>query len=357
MRIATYNASLSRKGPGLLLLDILERDAQVLRVAAIIRAVRPDVLLLNEFDWDHEGRALDAFRALLREPGRGGAPGIDYAHAYAPAQNTGVQSGLDLDGDGRRGGPGDAWGFGHFRGQYAMALLSRLPLAGAAVDLSALRWAELPFADMPRWPDGRPFPSAEAAAAMRLSSKGHWAVPLRRADGSILWVVAAHPTPPVFDGPEDRNGKRNADEIRLLVAMVEGRAPGTEALANAPLVVLGDLNADPVDGDGDHAAIGALLTHPRLQDPHPRSEGALAAARAQGGANLRHRGDPALDTADWRDKPGPGNLRVDYVLPSRELTTRGAGVFWPAPGDPDARLLGSGRRRTSDHHLVWIDIE
>ena len=35
---------------------------------------------------------------------------------------------MDLDRDGKTDGPGDAFGFGKFPGQYAMALLSRHPL-------------------------------------------------------------------------------------------------------------------------------------------------------------------------------------------------------------------------------------
>ena len=79
--------------------------------------------------------------------------------------------------------------------------------------------------------------------------------------------------------------------------------------------------------------------------------------KRQGGANADHTGDPALDTADWRDEPGPGNLRVDYVLPSRDLIVTGSGVFWPAPDDPAFRLIGSGKPASSDHRLVWIDID
>ena len=356
MRLATYNAALTRKGPGLLLKDIVERDRQVVAVARIIKTVRPDVLLLNEFDHDFENRALAEFMALLREDD-GALKGIDYPYSFAPPQNVGLRSGLDLDGDGELNGGGDAFGFGTFRGQYAMALLSRLPIGAGAVDLATLRWADFPGAKMPRNPDGTPFPTAQAAEVMRLSSKGHWAVPVQRRGGQRLWIVAAHPTPPVFDGPEDRNGLRNADEIRLLAAMIEGTAPGTAGLVDEPVVVMGDLNADPNDGDGVRDAIAGLLTHPRLQDPLPGSAGAVEAAEQQGGANELHRGDPALDTTDWRDNRGPGNLRVDYVLPSKELRVTGSGVFWPAQDHPDAGLLGSGRRRTSDHFLVWVDIE
>ena len=74
------------------------------------------------------------------------------------------------------------------------------------------------------------------------------------------------------------------------------------------------------------------------------------AAGADGRANATHRGDPRQDTADFSDGV-VGNLRVDYALPSANLTLRDSGVFWPAPGAPSAELAG-----VSDHHLVWVDV-
>ncbi len=90
-------------------------------------------------------------------------------------------------------------------------------------------------------------------------------------------------------------------------------------------MILGDQNADPLDGDSVDAAIDQLLEHPRITDPLPTSAGAVEASALQGGANLTHEGDPKYDTADFNDNPAPGNLRADYVLPSRDLrvTRRG----------------------------------
>src|SRR5690606_40511743 len=66
----------------------------------------------------------------------------------------------------------------------------------------------------------------------------------------------------------------------------------------APVVVIGSLNADPADGDGLRVAVQRLLAHDRLQDPQPASAGGPAAAVRQGGVNDHHLGDPALDTAE-----------------------------------------------------------
>jgi hypothetical protein len=54
--------------------------------------------------------------------------------------------------------------------------------------------------------------------------------------------------------------------------------------------------------------------------------------------------------------PGPGNLRADYVLPSRNLQMLAARVFWPLSTDPLFRLVGVFPFPTSDHRLVWVDV-
>jgi hypothetical protein len=115
---------------------------------------------------------------------------------------------------------------------------------------------------------------------------------------------------------------------------------------------MGNLNIDPADGAGLRDALHALLAHPALQDPRPASAGGAAAATAQGGANAGHAGDPAMDTADFRDDPGPGNLRVDYILPSADLRVTASGVLWPPPDDPFAETVAAAAR----HRLVWVDI-
>ncbi|MEM6465253.1 MAG: endonuclease/exonuclease/phosphatase family protein [Pseudomonadota bacterium] len=356
LRVATYNASLNRAGPGLLLRDIRSgKDPQILNVIRILKEVRPDILLINEFDHDRDGVALIAFAEALAQ----GEDGLEYPYRFAGPSNTGQPSGLDLDDNGRTTDPQDAYGYGRFPGQYAMALLSRFPLDQTGLrTFRTLRWRDLPDAEMPQRADGTPFPSQEVHDTVRLSSKSHWDIPVL-IDGAALHILAAHATPPVFDGPEDFNGLRNAAEIQFFINYLNGTSfeddqGSDQAFGGQNAVVLGDLNADPVDGDGRHDAINALLSHPRLLDPKPRSDGGAAVPQTE--ANARHRGAPALDTADFRDDRGPGNLRVDYVLPTRTLTVRDAGVFWPAPGTEQAKLLGAGKSRASDHRLVWVDV-
>ena len=175
-------------------------------------------------------------------------------------------------------------------------------------------------------------------------------MPVELPDGRRLTILAFHATPPVFDGPEDRNGRRNHDETAFWTRLLDGDLPF--AAPKAPFVIAGDANLDPTDGDGRAAALSALLADGRLRDPAPKSAGGPQASAQQGGVNDEQQGDPALDTADWPED-GPGNRRVDYVLPSADLTLTGAGVFWPAEGQVGAAEATAASR----HRMVWVDID
>ena len=356
VRFATFNASMNRGAEGELATALREGgDPQIAKVAAIIRAVDPDVVLVNEFDY---GAGND--RAFVANYLDGAWP-----FSFIAPSNTGVATGLDLDGDGIAGEEAgtferarDSHGFGTFEGQYGMVVLSKREIeVEVARAFRTFRWKDMPGARLPVRPGGTPFYSDEALAVLRLSSKSHWDVPVR-IGGAVVHLLASHPTPPVFDGPEDRNGARNADEIRFWADYVSGadylrddagRAGGLPG--GAHFVIAGDLNADPVDGESVPGAARQLTGHPFVNaSVTPASEGGAAAAAAHGGANAGQRGDPRFDTADFGDE-APGNLRVDYVLPSADLEIIGAGVFWPAEGEPGAELIDA-----SDHRLVWVDV-
>ncbi|MGB5559595.1 MAG: endonuclease/exonuclease/phosphatase family protein [Paracoccaceae bacterium] len=343
LRIATYNTELKRDGPGLLLRDILKDDAQVASVVGVIAHVNPDIVLLQSFDYDLGLVALTAFLERLR------AAGADYPYLFARAPNTGIPTGADLDRDGRLGEAEDAQGYGEFTGQGGMALLSKLPIDETAThDFAPVLWVDLPGASLPRLGGGAYF-SDSVLAQLRLSSVGHWDVPVVLPDGTRLHLLAFHASTPAFDGAESRNDLRNRDELRFWEQYLD-KVPGA-------FVLLGDANLDPADGDGLRSAMRTFLANPSIQDPMPQSVGATEAAISQGGVNLGQRGDPSLDTADWPDEDGwPGNLRVDYVLPSAGLRVLDAGVFWPASSDPLRALLGEGEGRASRHALVWADI-
>ncbi|MFA8443318.1 endonuclease/exonuclease/phosphatase family protein [Yoonia sp.] len=319
-RIATFAAPLSRDGPGLLLRDIQRGDdPQLTAIQGIITLHTPDVLVLTDFDYDLDGLALAAFAATL---------GPDYPYRFALQPNAGLSTGFDLDGNGRLGDERDAHGYGRFAGDGGMAILSRFPILETQVtDLSATLWKDVPGATLPQVA-GAAFPSAAAQDILRVSSTGHWIVPLALPDGAALSLLVFSATPPVFDGPEDMNGLRNRDELRFWQAVLDGNfgavPPG--------FVITGNANLDPKGGAGYTDAMAAFLRHPSLQDPLPDK-----------------------NTADWPED-GPGNLRVSYVLPSADWTVIDAGVFWPKPDEPERALIGEDGLSAGPHRLVWVDI-
>ena len=365
IRVATFNASLNRPTAGQLLRELSGPESssarQIKRVAEIIQNVRPDILLLNEFDHDEEGEGMKLFQENFLSVGQGNEEPITYKHRFTAPSNTGVSSGKDFDNNGRavtkpgnNDYAGDAFGFGTFPGQYGMVVYSQFPIKEALLrSFQKFLWKDMPDSLLPNGEKGRPeYYDEEETAIFRLSSKSHWDLPIE-VNGELLHLLVSHPTPPVFDGAEDRNGRRNHDEIRLwkdyLITDASEYIYDDSGLAgglaeNARFVIMGDLNADPADGDGTRGAIAQLLEHLLVQaTPIPSGPGGTEAADRQ------HRGNPAEDTADFSRE----NLRADYALPSKAgLTIREAKVFWPERNNP----LSSSVRGASDHRLVHLDL-
>ncbi len=363
VRFATFNASLNRFNQGDLANDLSTPDnAQAQAVAEIIQRARPEVLLVNEFDFDPA--AADLFRANYLEVSQNGAHPIDYPYSYIAPSNTGIPSGLDLDNSGGVGGPGDAFGFGFFPGNFGMVVYSQYPIGDVRTFQNFL-WKDMPGALLPIDPaTNESWYSAEELDVFRLSSKSHWDLEIEVGTKTVHFLVS-HPTPPVFDGPEDRNGTRNHDEIRFWADYISPSNSGYiyddaglwGGLSRGDaFVIAGDQNSDPLDGDSIPGAIQQLIEHPLVNvSQTPTSEGGVWASETQGGANETHLSDPAMDTADFSDT-APGNLRADYVLPSRNLGILGSAVFWPAEGQRFFYLTGVFPFPTSDHRLVWVDV-
>jgi 3-phytase len=369
-RFATFNASLNRSAAGQLITDLsTPANQQAKNVAETIQRVRPDVVLINEFDYDANGTALRLFQDnYLSIPQSGAAP-IRYRYRFAAESNTGIPSGFDLNNNGAIGGPDDAYGFGFYPGQFGMAVYSRYPIDPTGIrTFQKFLWKDMPGAKLPDDPATtapRDWYSPAELNVFRLSSKSHWDLPVL-IDRKVVHFLTSHPTPPVFDGPEDRNGTRNFDEIRLWADYVTpgrgsylyddaGRRGGLRP--GSLFVIAGDQNSDPLDGDSIPGAIQQLLEN-RLVNTRstPTSPGAVEQNALQGGINLTHKSDPKFDTADFADN-APGNLRADYVLPRKNVRIVGSGVFWPLMSDPLFRLVGVFPFPTSDHRLVWVDVE
>ena len=161
---------------------------------------------------------------------------------------------------------------------------------------------------------------------------------MRLPNGTVLHVLASHPTPPAFDGPERRNVLRNRAEIRFWHDYLSGAAYVVDDSSRAGglpegalFVILGDLNADLDEGASHENPVGTfLLAHPRVDGTFvPQADSAGLAAYADLSPD---------DTAVW-------GMRVDYVLPSAGLEVRDGGLRRPSP---DAR--------PTDHFMVWLDL-
>lgn len=329
-------------------------NPQLQGAAEIIQRIRPDVLLINEIDFDAQYRAnaqlfIDRYLMVSQQQQKP----ISYPHVFFEAVNTGLPTGMDLDNDGKMDGPADAFGFGRYPGQYGMALLSRFPIHPKEVrTFQDFLWRGMPDNLMPDGSHDKPgWYNAKESAIFRLASKSFWDVPITLGGSKVIHVLACHPTPPVFDGPEDRNGRRNHDEIRMLVDYVtsgaaaeylvddRGRRGGLDS--GTSFVVLGDLNADP---EKDPAAYGRpaivrLLSHPRVHDPMP--------TRHNSGRPETAEVAPAARTCEFG--------RIDYALPSKGLRLHESGVYSPDPTHPQYRLVQE-TAASSDHRLVWVDL-
>lgn len=358
-RIATFNIrELSREK-----LDTINSHGQgshpqLRQAAQLVQVARPDVLVINEIDFDAQERAnARLFIDRYLKVGQSGLEGIDYPYIFFAPVNTGEASGLDLDNDGTVGSPGDCYGFGRYPGQYGMALLSRFPIAeSAARTFRLLPWARMPNNLLPDGSGDKPeWYTPQEAAQLRLSSKSHWDVPIRIGSGERfrdLHLLVSHPTPPVFDGEEDHNGRRNFDEIRLWADYLTGGPAASYIVddkggkgglpANASFFIIGDLNADPFNDQAPYGttAIDQLLSHPRVQDTVPRGPGGDHEER-------QYQGPKDCRTASYG--------RLDYVLPSRDVKVIDSRVLWPSPDDA-LHSLAVGRESASDHRLVWVDI-
>jgi len=359
LRIATFNVSMDAtnhtpKGEQIksdALANALKANHQQIKnIAEIIQRVRPDIILLNEFDYIPKEQGIEYFKKHYLNVSQNNQQVIDFPYSFIAPVNTGLATHFDLDNDGKSTGiMADAQGFGFFEGHYGMAVLSKYPIDFDKVrTLQKFKYKDMPNAQMPTDPKtGENWYNKNEWQALRLSSKSFWDLPVK-VNNKTVHVLASHPTPPVFDGDEDRNGKRNHDEVRLIADYVSNKAyiyddKGQKSglKADSRFIILGDLNASP---EGDKARTNTtdqILKNALINASFvPQSAGAKEQYDTNEAQNY---------TANWQ-------ARVDYVLPSNYgLKIKNGGVFWPIKSSNEYRLI-KDRNASSDHRLVWLDL-
>ncbi|MCF8231098.1 MAG: endonuclease/exonuclease/phosphatase family protein [Bacteroidales bacterium] len=352
LRVATFNTALYRDEHGVLKKDLQTgSDEQIQIIARIIQHIRPDVLALQEFDYDPRGDYLKLFKKNYLEKSWNGSQPIEYRYAMAFPSNTGLPTSFDFNNDGTKHSPEDAYGYGEYPGQYAFAILSKYPL-----DTSAMRtfqkflWKDMPSAVLPLKKDSSSYYSEKELEAFRLSSKNHVDLPVQ-INGKAVHMLIAHPTPPVFDGEENRNGKRNHDEIRLFADYIsgekkaeylyddEGNYGGLDT--TKPFVIMGDMNADPERGETYRNPIMQLLENPQVNQKAATGKWVPSHRSKEEGKELH--------TTSVFD------MRIDYVLPSDDFKVKNSGVFWPK--EPDSLYQLTKGEKGSDHRMVWMDVQ
>ena len=345
-------------------------DEQAAAAARVIQEVDPDVLVVNELanneqessvnDVPTDQTNIEAFvENYLSESQAPHLEGIDYEYTLQPKSNTGVlpEEDYDFNKDGVAGTrPGDAFGFGNYPGQYAFGIASKYPFdEGAIRSFQEFNWADMPdnlipFAGdegvvtEPGENETAIYLTEEELDVFRLSSKTHIDVPFD-VDGDTVHGLFSHPTPPVFDGVNNFNGRWNHDENRFWADYVAGADyicddSGTEGglSDDASYVLLGDMNAGP----GDEPLDPATKFFVDNDDFNSRS-----LPTSPGGAQLGNQ----YATANF----GGDGSKVDWVLPSPDLSKRASSVVWPNP-NANKRGLADDVATASDHRLVWADI-
>ncbi|WP_395341602.1 endonuclease/exonuclease/phosphatase family protein [Ningiella sp. W23] len=382
---------------------LAERIIQIRNVAAIIQIVRPDVLLLNEFNNDGTGENLSALMGFQKNylsisqsmnsvDGGDMLEPIIYPFLESYATNTGLPSGMNLansDSGYDPINPNNAYGFGYYHGHYAFALMSKYEIDKSETRTfqgfkrkDLLSGDERPInptinvcSSERKLPEGMrcgdTWFSADEWQNIRLSSKNHVDAPINIPTSSGIKTIHAllsHPTPPAFDTFSDNNKYRNSAENLFWLHYITGGDMLYDdngiygGLGDKSFVIMGDQNADTVWGrttDERFNGIQDLMFHPRVNQAVSRINGEHLPISSGGAQEPNRRGHPhpSIRTATF-------GSRADYSVPSADLQVIDSGVYWPAEGEPGRLLLndsrvgdrGTDKEVSSDHRLVWVTV-
>jgi len=365
VRVASFNIALASLEPDGVMRELESSSKRIDNIAKIIQLVSPDILFIQELQYDPEGKHLQAFKEHYLEVDQGKSSGIFYPYCYHFPTNAGHLTGFDLNRDSNATGPYDAHGWGTFPDQFALAIFSKFPIDTSQIrTFKDMKWKDLPNPHRPSDPETNDhYWSQEAWNSILLSSKNHIDVPIA-VGKDTLHLIGAHPQGAGGDGPELRNTLKNFDEIKFLAHYISGtpfKDDQGRTLAFDPtnyFVVAGDLNSHPsLRGNLNDLAVEQLLNHPYLHPEAtwgnfvPKSNGAIHPDAPSNSGTGKHFRTQFTAPSNFNQ----AGVRIDYVLPSRNLEISGSGVFWPSPTE-DHYELTKDNSAGSDHRLVYVDI-
>ncbi len=299
-------------------------NSQAQAAAKIIKKFAPDVLSINEMEADPAAPRIFVKNFLQR-----GEDPVDYPFFYMGNTNSGVPTGFPP--------PFDYKGFGRFKGQYGIACLSRY-----RIDIDAVKnYKDVPWGSMPL--NYCAEADSPCPGSFPLWSTAFLDIPIEigpiEKGITAVHFLLLHPTVPLRNY---MNLRRNADQLRFLERYISGQGmPGVSPLpADAPFVVMGDLNTDPGEELGTCEVIKGLLENANIIKP---------------GMDEKEKTFLEEGGAEWpgSDRPGLLAARLDYILPaSRRFILKDFHIFSPrgTPWWPVAR-------RASDHFFIYADCE
>ncbi|MCB0417010.1 MAG: endonuclease/exonuclease/phosphatase family protein [Bdellovibrionaceae bacterium] len=291
---------------------------QLQAALAIIKELKPQLLSLNEMQYDSAGVPDKTYTtngenaALVAK-----LLGEKYNVSFNPA-NTGKNAHTKTDGTYSTNPNDPNWmklvdhvNFGIFPFQYSTAALTKFPIVSEKV-IADIRWdAFVPDLDLEPYRDaaGNKFP-----IEMELFDKNFTDIILK--SGKRKFHVILLHTVPAFNFGNDRglNIVRNADQIRFLEWYLTGKSAKQEAAEiggirplakGTPFIALGDWNTDIKDKNNPGSEVLRRLgeTFSYWHAPSPTYEGGFG--------------------------PEPFTVQFDYILHSDHFEVRNGGVHFP----------------------------
>lgn len=354
LRVATLHAEISGGSSAEVLEELsggMHPQARVL--AETVQVNAPDVLVLTGLSYDEHQQIAASINEEYLSRGQNGQTGIDYSHIYTAPTNSGIDSGADLDGDGRVGGPGDALGYGRYAGERGMAVFSVHPIVEDEVrTFQEFLWQDMPENSLP----AEEFSTLEKSV-LRLPSTSMWDIPLEvPGEPDPVHLVATDLNSP--PGPTAPDTARSEDQRRMVSEYVSGAAwylydddgayGGLDSAA--PFVVAGGLaDAQELQTWPNQRVpeLSSLLEGESIQDPGPE---------AITEEPLPERREATVDPQATHGLSGDTAVRSSYVLPAAALNVDNSGVFWPAEGEFGFDLVDPADPDSPAGRLVWLDI-